>query len=76
MKVLSNHPRCACPGCFRVLNQGMEFCRDHWGVLPKELRNDLYKAQRRPERADAARLAAVKWLEQELTQTRKETGLT
>lgn len=62
--------RCACPGCFRGLNQGMDFCREHWDLLPRGVRDDIYKGQRRPERAVGAKLAAVQWLERN-TQSRR-----
>ncbi len=66
----SRQPRCACPGCFRALQPGMLFCTEHWNVLPRELRDGIYKAQRRPERAASAKLTAVQWLEQNI-QTRR-----
>ncbi len=55
---------CKAPGCRRRLNNGMVFCTEHWNALPRELRDGIYAAKRRPEKYRGAHQAAISWLSQ------------
>lgn len=40
----------------------MEFCTEHWNVLPRQLRDGIYSAKIKPEKYAGARAAAVQYL--------------
>jgi len=41
---------CAAECCQLVVEEGMLFCRPHWADLPRDLRDDIWKAFRRKDR--------------------------
>jgi hypothetical protein len=40
----------------------MELCTEHWQILPRELRDRIYRAKRKPEKYAGAIGSAVTWL--------------
>lgn len=60
---------CHARGCRRRLNSGMVFCTEHWNALPRELRDGIYAAKRKPEKYRGVHQAAITWLAQNHPQT-------
>ena len=60
---------CHAGGCRRRLDNGMVFCTEHWNALPRELRDGIYAAKRKPEKYRGAHQAAVSWLAQNRPQS-------
>jgi hypothetical protein len=59
---MSEFNQCRASGCFRRLRDGMVFCIEHWDALPRDLRDGIYAAKRKPEKHAGAEMAAVAWL--------------
>jgi hypothetical protein len=57
---------CHAGGCRRRLNNGMVFCAEHWNALPRELRDGIYAAKRKPEKYAGVHQAAITWLARNL----------
>jgi hypothetical protein len=45
-----------------MMNTGLVFCAGHWNALPRELRDGIYAAKRKPEKYAGAQAAAIAWL--------------
>jgi hypothetical protein len=58
----ANPLKCQAPGCARGLQQGMVLCTEHWNLLPRQYRDAIYAAKRKPEKYAGAHQMAATWL--------------
>lgn len=62
------NPRCPCPPCVSRVPHGLTFCRHHSALLPLELQNKLYVAQKRRDNLEELIYEANEFLLREIYQ--------